>query len=199
MKVFIFLLAFFVVIFFVILHQKNNQKQKYKIEKNEMKTVPIGRNKDTNSVQLVPAPVKAPEIKVVTKKTKIDSLIEFAKSLIGTPYKYASSNPSEGFDCSGFINYVFNHFNIPVPRSSRDFRNVGKEIALKNAKPGDLILFTGTDSTEREIGHIGLVISNKDGISFIHSSSGKADGVVITKLNDYYLGRFVKVERVFYV
>lgn len=199
MKIFIFLLAFFVIVFFVILHEKNNLKQQNKIDRNEMENVPITMNSDTVSIESSINPEKAPEIKVVTKKTKIDSLIQFAKTLIGTPYKYASSDPSKGFDCSGFINYVFNHFNIKVPRSSRDFRNVGKEIALKDANPGDLILFTGTDPTEREIGHIGLIISNKNGISFIHSSSGKADGVVVTGLNDYYRSRFVKVERVFFI
>jgi cell wall-associated NlpC family hydrolase len=197
MKIFIFLLAFFVIVFFVVLHEKKSRNQQNEINKTEAGNVQTFNN-DTVFVASSTDPQKAPEIKVVTKKTKIDSLIEFAKSLIGTPYKYASSDPSKGFDCSGFINYVFNHFHIPVPRSSRDFRDVGKEIALKDAKPGDLILFTGTDSTEREIGHIGLIIANKDGISFIHSSSGKADGVVITELNDYYRGRFVKVERVFF-
>lgn len=158
------------------------------------------QNADTFSEKptVVATPEKVMKVKVVIKRNKIDSLIRFAKSLIGTPYKYASTDPSEGFDCSGFINYVFNHFNINVPRSSRDFRNAGKEIALIDSKPGDLILFTGTDPAESEIGHIGIIISNKDGVSFIHSSSGKAHGVVITDLNDYYRSRFVKVERVFF-
>lgn len=200
MKIFIFLLVFFVIVFFVVVHEKNNLNPQPEIEKKEMGNGIIEKKSDTASIESS-TPVeaeKAPEIKVITKKTKIDSLIQFAKTLIGTPYKYASSDPSEGFDCSGFINYVFNHFNMKVPRSSRDFRDVGKEIALNDAKPGDLILFTGTDPSEREIGHIGLIISNEDGISFIHSSSGKANGVVITDLNDYYRSRFVKVERVFF-
>ena len=51
------------------------------------------------------------------------TLIAYAKTLIGTPYKYASVNPAEGLDCSGFITTVFNHFNIKVPRSSVDFTN----------------------------------------------------------------------------
>ncbi|MBL7749710.1 MAG: C40 family peptidase, partial [Chitinophagaceae bacterium] len=50
-----------------------------------------------------------------------DSLVAFAKTLIGIPYLYASTDPIKGFDCSGFITYVFNHFNIAVPRSSVDF------------------------------------------------------------------------------
>src|SRR5436190_23132267 len=51
-----------------------------------------------------------------TNTTTPEELISYAQTLIGTPYKYASTDPSVGFDCSGFITYVFNHFNISVPR-----------------------------------------------------------------------------------
>ena len=130
--------------------------------------------------------------------TTPDELVAFAKTLIGVPYLYASTDPEKGFDCSGFITYVFNHFNIKVPRSSVDFTNYGKEMTPEAARPGDLILFTGTDSTLRIVGHMGIIVSNEQGkILFIHSSSGKANGVVITPLERYYLGRFVKVVRVF--
>ena len=44
-------------------------------------------------------------------------IVAFAKTLIGVPYKYCSMTHSGGFDCSGFVNYVFNHFIIVVPRS----------------------------------------------------------------------------------
>lgn len=124
-------------------------------------------------------------------------LLAFAKSLIGTPYRYGSTDPVNGFDCSGFITYVFNHFNIAVPRSSVAFTNYSTKVELAEAKPGDLILFTGTDSTVREVGHMGLITEVNDSIQFIHSSSGKAHGVTITPLNSYYMGRFVKVIRVF--
>lgn len=135
---------------------------------------------------------------IQTKNVQPSAIINFAQTLIGTPYLYASTDPSKGFDCSGFITYVFNHFNIEVPRSSVEFTNVYHEVPLQQAKPGDLILFTGTDSSIRIVGHMGIVISNiNDSIAFIHSSSGKADGVTITPLNSYYMGRFVKVVRVF--
>jgi len=129
--------------------------------------------------------------------TNRDSLVNFAMTLLGTPYKYASTNPDIGFDCSGFITYVFNHFNIKVPRSSVDFTNVGKEVQLADAKRGDLILFTGTDSLVRIVGHMGIVTTNDDTLKFIHSSSGKIYGVTETPLNKYYQGRFVKVVDIF--
>ncbi len=120
-------------------------------------------------------------------------VVRFAKSLTGIPYKYASSNPNEGFDCSGFITYVYANFGEVVPRSSVDFTNLGREVSKADAKQGDLILFTGTDSTDRTVGHMGIVVENSDSLRFIHSTSGKAWGVTITALNSYYSGRFVKV------
>lgn len=126
------------------------------------------------------------------------TMVAFSKTLQGVPYLYASADPANGFDCSGFITFVFNHFNIAVPRSSVDFTNAGIEVPVEMARPGDLILFTGTDSTIRVVGHMGIVESNENGhLSFIHSTSGKAKGVVITPLEQYYQSRFVKTIRIF--
>ncbi len=158
-------------------------------------------NKQDTGVTIVARPdatIYTPGAEIKTGSTIPDSLVAFGKSLVGTPYLYASADPSRGFDCSGFITYVFNHFAIAVPRSSVDFTNVGKEIPTEGARPGDLILFTGTDSTIRIVGHMGIVESNEKGnLLFIHSTSGKAKSVVITPLKGYYEGRFVKVIRVF--
>ena len=145
-----------------------------------------------------PKPLYSGSQKVSTGQTSRQELLSFAESLIGTPYLYASSDPAKGFDCSGFITYVFNHFNIAVPRSSIDFTGVEKEVPLSEALPGDIILFTGTDSSDRDVGHMGIIdVIGNGQLSFIHSTSGKANGVTITPLNDYYKGRFVKVIRVF--
>ena len=133
-------------------------------------------------------------------KTTADphQIVDFAQTLIGTPYAYGSMDPSIGFDCSGFVNYVAAHFNIKVPRSSVDFTNVGEEVNREEAMPGDLILFTGTDSTSTIVGHIGIVTENPGGqIEFIHSSSGKANGVTVSTVDGYYNSRFVKVIRLF--
>ena len=139
-----------------------------------------------------------PGSKVDTKNVLPQQVVDFAKTLIGIPYRYASTDPAVGFDCSGFITYVFKHFNIVVPRSSIDFTHVGKDIPVENTKPGDLILFTGTDSTEKFVGHMGLIVSNDKGqLSFIHSTSGKKYGVTITELNGYYKGRYMKSIRIF--
>lgn len=138
-----------------------------------------------------------PEGHIDTKGVRPQDVVAFAKTQMGVPYLYGSTNPAKGFDCSGFITYVFNHFDIVVPRSSIDFTNVGTEISALQAKPGDLILFTGTNPQERFVGHMGIVVDNTDTLRFIHSTSGKQYGVTITPLNEYYKGRYVKTIRIF--
>jgi murein DD-endopeptidase / murein LD-carboxypeptidase len=136
--------------------------------------------------------------RIITGNTTPTELITYATSLTGIPYKYGSTDPKEGFDCSGFITYVFHHFDIIVPRRSVDFTNVNHEISLQQAKTGDLILFTGTDSTDKTVGHMGIIIAQPtEPPQFIHSTSGKAYGVTITPLNSYYMGRYVKTIRIF--
>lgn len=127
-----------------------------------------------------------------------DKLVAFAKSLKGIKYKYGASHPKLGFDCSGFVNYVFKNFSINVPRSSASFKNHGRTISLKEAKQGDLILFTGPNAQKKTIGHIGIITSPAgEPIHFIHSTSGKAYSVTETPFNESYKRRFVKVIRVF--
>lgn len=150
---------------------------------NHVKDVTVVSKKDT----LEPSPTAPP----VTFKR--DDIVAFAKTLLGTTYKYACSSPSEGFDCSGFVFYVYSHFNIKVPRSSGEFSSQGHEVSVTDAQPGDIILFTGTDSTDRTIGHVGIVIENTDTLKFIHASSGKVYSVVITPFDHYYQSRFIKV------
>jgi len=154
------------------------------VEKNA--TAPVTIN---NSV--------APVI-INTKNVTADSIVDFAKTLIGTRYKYGSTMKEQGFDCSGFITYVFNHFKIQVPRISKDFTNAGTLVSLKECKPGDLILFTGTDTTGWIVGHMGIITQNENGkIEFIHSASGKSIGVIISGMSKYFETRLVKVIRVF--
>lgn len=136
---------------------------------------------------------------IQTGATTPMQLVSFACSLSGTPYKYASADPDEGFDCSGFVTYVFGHFNIIVPRTTTDFAPVHRQIPLKDATLGDIIIFTGLDSTNRVAGHMGIVSSLPgEPLKFIHSTSGKASGVVETDFHTpYYEVRYLKTIRVF--
>lgn len=168
-------------VFFIVSCHDPNRPSNSKAVKNNTSLIPAGHITNINTGNTTPV-----------------QLIAFARTLTGVPYKYGCTDPALGFDCSGFITYVFNHFGIVVPRASVDFTDVDREIKLKDAKPGDLILFTGTDSTIRIVGHMGIIVSRSgEEVKFIHSTSGKAYSVTETPLNTYYRGRYMKIIRVF--
>ena len=124
-----------------------------------------------------------------------DSIVDYSQTFIGTTYIWGGSSP-EGFDCSGFVHYVFKKFGIQVSRASSGYENEGTEVPIETCVPADLILFTGTDHTRRKVGHLGIVINNDNGIvDFIHSSSSKKHfGVCITRYNESgYTKRFLRV------
>lgn len=124
-----------------------------------------------------------------------DSIVEYGMNFLGTPYVTAG-NGEEGFDCSGYIYFVFQHFDIEVPRSTAEYENFGTEIQIENVQKGDLLLFLSP--TRDTIGHIGIVSSaNGNESDFIHATSGSEMKVVITNLsNQGYTRRFVKAIRV---
>nr|WP_121271269.1 C40 family peptidase [Pedobacter schmidteae] len=145
--------------------------------------------------QLVNKMIEQAPANKIPKTESPNRLLEFAKSMLGIRYRSASSSPSRGFDCSGFVNYVFSNFGFKVPRSSREFATSGEAKKLEEAKIGDVILFTGTNSRSRTPGHVGIIYSiDGDEIKFIHSSSGNAKGVTISSLEEgFYKKRFLKV------
>ncbi len=79
---------------------------------------------------------------------------------------------------------------------NRSFSKEGVDLDLKNAKPRDIILFTGSDNSTGIVGHMGIItINNSSGTQFISSTSGKNIGVVESKLLGYWKTHFVKVIR----
>ncbi len=163
--------------------------------KTSRKTVvPITNAQDIKST--VKIKKKVPVIIINTRDLSGDEVTDFAETLIGVKYTYGSTIKEKGFDCSGFINYVFNNFNVRVPRITVDFTSVGTEVPIKDCRRGDLILFTGSDENSGVVGHMGIVTQNKNGIvEFIHASTSR--GVMISGMNSYFVPRFVKVNRVF--
>jgi cell wall-associated NlpC family hydrolase len=124
-----------------------------------------------------------------------DRIVSYGLEFLGTPY-VSAGNSKNGFDCSGFVYFVYNHFKIQVPRSSSQFKNFGKEIPIGDVKKGDILLFLSP--TRNVIGHLGIVTNPKGMESdFIHSTSGREMQVVITSLKKPgYTRRFVKAIRV---
>ena len=122
-----------------------------------------------------------------------EEIVTYAKKFLGTRYRNAGIDPATGFDCSGFVYFVFKKFNIDLPRGSREYQFFGTALRSEEFKVGDILVFYGyRDSTQ--IGHVGI-ICEADGMrsKFIHASSGKAYGVTISELDSkMYTRRFYK-------
>lgn len=123
---------------------------------------------------------------------KINSIVSYAKSFSGTPYKYGGTT-KKGMDCSGLVYTSFKKEKIILPRVSRDMATQGKAVSIKKVVIGDLLFFK-TIRGKNTISHVGIVVQTRGGIKFIHSSSKR--GVTISNLDDtYWKPRFVKAKR----
>ena len=129
-----------------------------------------------------------------------DSIVRFALAQLGTAYCYAGTSPATGFDCSGFVLYVFGHFNIEVPHATALLIDAGQPVPRAQAQPGDIVVFTGTAATSTTPGHAGIVISGRGEtpLRFVHSSSARREsGVKISQVEGTdYERRFMQVRRV---
>lgn len=123
---------------------------------------------------------------------KANYLIAKASDYIGIRYRSGGTDP-KGFDCSGFMFFMFNHIEMKLPHSSQDQATLGVRIDPSQAQKGDLIFFK---TTRRGIGHVGMITEiNGDEIKFIHSSTNS--GIVISSTKEgYYAKRFVQINRV---
>lgn len=137
----------------------------------------------------VPTPTPAPEPTVDPGIRKAQSIIEEAKKYQGLHYVWGGTSPS-GFDCSGFVYYLYGKNDISLPRVSFSQFKTGTGISRDQLEPGDLVFFN-TDGTGAS--HVGIYIG--DG-SFIHSSSG-AKKVTISTLSDgFYNSHYLGARRV---
>lgn len=110
------------------------------------------------------------------------AIILEAEKYLGVPYLWGGTTP-DGFDCSGYMQYIFATKNISIPRVSQDQQSFSKKISMSEIKPGDLVFNKSSDST-----HVGMYIGND---MFIHAPH-TGDVVKITQLstsNMKYAGR----------
>ncbi len=124
-----------------------------------------------------------------------DNLIKFAKTFLGTPYRWGGTTPS-GFDCSGFIYYIMGNFGFSTTRTSYGLSELGRVVKLSDARPGDLIFFKGRNVNSSAVGHVGMIAEvTDDAIMVIHASTSR--GVVHEnfKTSRYLIPRYIKVKR----
>lgn len=110
-----------------------------------------------------------------------EQIVAFAEQFLGTPYVWAGSSPS-GFDCSGFVSYVFKNFGYTVNRTAASMYTNGVAVDKSELQIGDAVFFA---SSSESIGHVGIYIGDGE---FIHSSSG-CGYVTISGLDESYYSR----------
>lgn len=108
--------------------------------------------------------------------TQAEKVVQAAFSVLNAPYKWGGSTP-EGFDCSGFIYYVYNQAGIAIPRTNSKGMDM-RSYELDQPQVGDLVFFANTYTTG--ISHVGIYIGDN---KFIHAGS---QGITVTSLDNAY-------------
>ena len=113
------------------------------------------------------------------------SILRTAFSQVGRPYKFGGVSPQTGFDCSGFVGWVYGQNGVPLPRSSREMFGQGQAVARSELAPGDLVFF----GRKKRVTHVGIYTGNN---RYIHSPRrGKTiqeSGLDDRDRGEYYFG-----------
>ncbi len=113
-----------------------------------------------------------------------EKIVALAKSLSGLPYRFGGDD-IDGFDCSGFVHYVYKCFGIEIPRTAKKQGKLPGKISFARAKPGDILVF----KLKRRDWHSGIFLSKK---RFIHAPN-KKERLREEDLNSYWLEHLERV------
>jgi len=120
----------------------------------------------------------------------INNLLQYAVSHEGVAYRRGGNSPESGFDCSGFVSYVFDHVEgVTLPHSAQAISRIGTRIKMTELLPGDLVFFRLMRNT---ISHVGIYLGNNQ---FIHASSTNTGSVMVSSLSDNYWAKHFTLAR----
>jgi cell wall-associated NlpC family hydrolase len=105
--------------------------------------------------------------------------VEVARHWLGVRYRYGGTSPRSGFDCSGFVRFVYDRLGFDLPHSSYAQFDLGKRVARKALRPGDLVFFDG-------VGHVGIYVG---GNRFIHAPH-TGTRVSVDSMSGWYAARY---------
>lgn len=128
----------------------------------------------------------------------VDSMVVLGKKYLGVKYTYGGNTPT-GFDCSGFVSYLFGAYGFKLSKASRELAKFGHEVNEGCLQAGDLAFFKGRSTKSSEVGHVALVISAMGGQwDIIHATVHKGIWIDHDVMNiDYYKQRFLMFRRPF--
>lgn len=123
-----------------------------------------------------------------------DNILAHGLSLVGTRYRMGGTSVTSGFDCSGFVGFLFKEeAGMKLPRSTRELINLDAPLVSRSElEPGDLIFFNNRG--RGRVSHAGIYLGDDQ---FIHSSSSRSGGVRVDSLDSSYWSRsYMKAKRV---
>lgn len=136
------------------------------------------KSSDKTSAPVITSNRAVPESSPFLPRSKVNAILATAKKYIGVPYKFGGATP-KAFDCSGYLQYVFDQNGIHLPRTADEQYKLGKKtISSAQLEPGDLVFFT---TYEPGASHCGIYLGNG---KFIHASSSR--GIRIDELSNSY-------------
>lgn len=144
--------------------------------------ITIREERVSRGTEEVHTPAEDPVVEANTDLRQ--QIIDYSKKLIGIKYVYGGSS-TKGFDCSGFVSYVYKKFGLTLPRASKDMGKGGNSVKKADLQLGDLVFFD-TNGGLNGINHVGIYIGNS---KFIHASSSLGRKVTISSLNDKYYSK----------
>jgi cell wall-associated NlpC family hydrolase len=113
---------------------------------------------------VLPALAKAAVRKQQNRVAEGVKVAQYARKFVGVRYRYGGTSPRTGFDCSGFVKYVYAHFGLALPHYTVSQFHLGRRVARRALKPGDLVFFNG-------LGHVGLYVGHGKFIHAPHSGT----------------------------
>jgi peptidoglycan DL-endopeptidase CwlO len=146
----------------------------------------LATSEPSTSAPAAPAAPAAPVAPVAPPSApaaKYGGVVGIAMQYLGIPYVYGGSSPS-GFDCSGFVMYVYSKVGVSLPHNAAAQYGVGTPVDRSQLQPGDLVFFNG-------LGHNGIYVG---GGSFIHSPH-TGDVVKISSMSGWYASTYVGARR----
>ena len=128
---------------------------------------------------------------LLTPSPLMQSLLSTAIHFVGTPYRFGGADPSAGFDCSGFVFYVFSQQGVWVPRTVADLADAGTRIRHTEVRPGDLLFFR---TSGRGPTHVGIALGPD---RFVHAPNSRGEVRIEPLARRYWSERFLEARRMF--
>jgi cell wall-associated NlpC family hydrolase len=121
----------------------------------------------------------------------MNDLAIYAISLADTPYQYGGNSPENGFDCSGFVRYVFQKsLGLKLPRTSLEISRVGEPLKEGPLRPGDLVFF---NTQQQAYSHVGIYVGEN---RFVHAPKRGKGIAIVNMREDYWRSRYDGARRI---